>query len=200
MVAGPGGAAGAPESLSRRRALTGAGAAALALLVAGCGGRGTHAEKADLFSQASEERDADALLLDGALALELRLAAAYDAIAGRVSGSAAALVRRIAAQEAAHAQALSKAIEGLGGPPAPTSPAPSFAPPRSPQAALRLAHSEENRAIAFYIDALPKLSADNMLRPRIAAIVANEAEHLALLAGAIGEPQIPQSIVRGEAS
>ena len=200
----------APEALSRRCLIGSAAASAIAgMLLGGCGGCGGAAgaggrrsqEASVLFSQASEERDADALLLDAALALELRLGAAYGAIAARLGGTggAAALVRRIAAQEAQHAQALSKAIEGLGGPPAPTSPTPVFRAPRTARAALELAHREENRAIAFYIDTLPKLSADNALRARIAAVLANEAQHLALLAQALGQAPAPSSLVQGQA-
>lgn len=190
-------------ALSRRRlivAAAGGATGALGMLLAGCGSStSAHSEAANLYGEAREERLADALMLDAALSLELRLAALYRSIAPRLSGAAARLVRAVAAQEAQHADAVRHAILGLGGRPTPPEGAPAFASPRSAREALMRAHSEEERAIAFYIDALPKLSADDRLRAPMAAIVANEAEHLALLARALGEPPAPSSIVRGQA-
>jgi hypothetical protein len=48
------------------------------------------------------------------------------------------------------------------------------------------------------VDALPKLSADNNLRAPLASIMTNEAEHLTLLAQALGLPAV-QAFVRGQA-
>lgn len=187
--------------LSRRRLIAGAGtgaAGALAVLLSGCGGASKAANEArDLFGQASEERNADAAMLDAALEIELGLAAVYKAIEPRLSGAARTLVRGIAAQESEHAASLRKAIQGLGSVPTFSAAKPVGAP-RNAGDALGLAYSEENRAIAFYVDALPKLSADNNLRAPLAAIMTNEAEHLALLARTLRLPPV-QAFVTGQA-
>jgi rubrerythrin len=187
--------------LSRRRLIAEAGtgaAGALGVLLSGCGGGTTAANEArNLYGQASEERNADAAMLDAALEIELSLAALYAAIEPRVPRAPRALVRRIAAQEHAHAQSLRKAIQGLGGVPT-ALPAKPVGAPRNAGDALGVAVREENRAIAFYVDALPKLSADNKLRAPLASIMTNEAEHLTLLAQALGLPAV-QAFVRGQA-
>jgi rubrerythrin len=196
--------AGAP-GVSRRRLIAGAGtgaAGAVAVLLSGCGANAKSKEAKDLYGQASEERSADAAVLDAALDVELRLAAVYAAIEPHVSGAARTLVRRIAGQEQTHAASLRRAIQGLGTFPI-TQTVAKVAAPRTQAAALELAVREENRAIAFYIDALPKLSADNSLRPPVSGIVTNEAEHLAVLAhafgapGSPGVPVVPQAFVQG---
>jgi rubrerythrin len=187
--------------LSRRRLIAAAGtgaAGALGLMLSGCGSTSAAKEAGDLYGQASEERTADAAMLDAALEVELALAAVYAAIEPRLSGTARALARRIVGQEQLHATALRKAIQGLGGVPQ-VLPAKAVAAPRSSADALQLASREENRAIAFYVDAIPKLSADNKLRAPVAAIMTNEAEHLVLLAQVLGGSVAPQAFVRGEA-
>jgi rubrerythrin len=190
------------DELSRRRLLAGTGAGAvLTALLGGCGSGSTskRSEGADLYKMASEERFADAVLLSGALDVEARLADVYALIASAVTGRGRGLVGRIAAQERAHTTALVKSIQALGGQPPPANRGAPLRRPRSATEALRLASATENEAIAFYIDALPKLSTDNKLRSPVATIMTNEAEHLALLSRALGEPAAPQSIVRGRA-
>ena len=64
---------------------------------------------------------------------------------------------------------------------------------------LRFAIELENTAIAAYIDALPKLSQGD-LRATAAAIVTNEAEHIAVLLDALGdEPGARTRFVTGKA-
>ena len=194
MVAGSGG-------VSRRRLVAGAGtgaAGALAALLSGCGSNAKSREAKNLYGQASEERSADAAMLDAALDIELSLAATYAAVEPHVSGRALVLVRRIAAQEREHADSLRKAIQGLAGIPI-TSAVPSVRAPRTSIEALQLALREENRAIAFYIDALPKLSTDNKLRAPVSGILTNEAQHLALVAQILGAPSVPEAFVLGQA-
>ena len=62
---------------------------------------------------------------------------------------------------------------------------------------LRFAVDLENTAIAAYIDALPKLGKGD-LRATAAAIIANEAEHVAVLLGALGMEQVPGAFVFGK--
>jgi rubrerythrin len=62
---------------------------------------------------------------------------------------------------------------------------------------LKFAVDLENTAIAAYIDALPKLGKGD-LRATAAAIVSNEAEHVAVLLGALGREQVPGAFVFGK--
>ncbi|MEA2191912.1 MAG: hypothetical protein QOI73_2033, partial [Solirubrobacteraceae bacterium] len=70
---------------------------------------------------------------------------------------------------------------------------------RSQTDVLRFAVDLENTAIAAYIDALPKLGKGD-LRATAAAIVSNEAEHVAVLLGALDEDQVPFAFVVGKAA
>jgi hypothetical protein len=64
---------------------------------------------------------------------------------------------------------------------------------------MRFAVDLENTVVAAYIDALPKLSKAD-LRSTAAAIVTCEAEHIAVLLGALGQPQAPAAFVVGRAA
>ena len=57
----------------------------------------------------------------------------------------------------------------------------------------------ENTAIAAYIDAIPRLNTAD-LRAEGAAIVGAEAEHLAVLNGALRQRSAPTAFVTGEAA
>ena len=61
---------------------------------------------------------------------------------------------------------------------------------------LRLTSQMENRVIAAYLDALPKLTSGE-IRARAASILASEAEHLSVIQGALGRPQVPTAFVVG---
>ena len=114
----------------------------------------------------------------------------------RLRGSARALALRLQAQERDHADGLSEAILQLGGTPSKPQPTYSFPRLRGQAAALRFATGIENRAIAAYMKTLPRLTSPD-LRGTAAAIVTDEAEHLAVLLGELGRPQLPQAFVTG---
>jgi hypothetical protein len=61
---------------------------------------------------------------------------------------------------------------------------------------LKLATMIENVAIAAYLDAIPRLTSGD-LRATAASVVTNEAEHLSVLLGAQGRPQVPTAFVVG---
>ena len=69
---------------------------------------------------------------------------------------------------------------------------------RTQRDVLLLANMIEHEAIAAYLDALPKLSSTD-LRAMAASIVTNEAEHVSVLLGALGRPQVPTAFVAGKA-
>jgi hypothetical protein len=179
----------AGELLSRRRALV--AAVAVAGAISGCGSAST------ATPTTPEVNGADADVLDALLAVENRAAAAYAHAAGRLSGAHRALARRLGVQEAAHAYALTGAIDRLGGVPTPAQTVYAFSA-RTAADALRLAAQVEDESIAACLDALPKLT-DLKARATVAAVVASDAEHAVLVAQARGLPALATAIVRGGA-
>jgi rubrerythrin len=187
------------EPLSRRRLLGMAGAGvvgASASLLAACGDD----TKDRSFQKAPDESDAaDVELLNSALDLELMVVAAYKAGAARLRGANLQVAKGFLEQEQEHADSLASAIRDAGG--MPNGPKSSYRFPRlrSQRDVLRFAVDLENTVIAAYIDALPKFSKAD-LRSTAAAIVTCEAEHISVLLGALGEPQVPAAFVTGRAA
>jgi rubrerythrin len=186
------------DPLSRRRLLGMAGvgvAGASAGLLVACGDD----TKSPNVQTAPDESDAaDVELLNASLDLELMVVEAYKAGAAALRGSNLQIAKGFLEQEQAHADTLASAIRDAGG--TPNGPKSSYDFPRlrSQRAALRFAVNLENTVIASYIDVLPKLSQGD-LRATTAAIVTCEAEHIAVLLGALGEPQVPAAFVTGRA-
>jgi rubrerythrin len=190
--------------LHRRRFFHVAGLGAATLLVA-CGeenkGQGPIAgEKAQESAPEPAESDvADVNVLNSALDLEHQAVAAYTAAMKVLRGENLRAARTLRDQERAHVQALSRAIQRLGGRPNQAQRDYRFPRLRTEDEVLRFAIRLENTAISAYIDALPQLNSAD-LRAEGAAIVANEAQHLAVLNGALRERAAPTAFVTGEAA
>ena len=165
-------------SLSRRALVAGAGVLALS----GCG----RSPGEDEPGGAPEDRTAtsrrgDIELLQAAHAMELEEARAYN---GRGGG----LHARFARIEAEHAQKLVEALEARDAKPGP-----------APAAGAREPLDAEARAIAFYLDMLPKIY-DAGLRTMIASILVVESEQLAALREREGQRPAPDAFVYGSAT
>jgi rubrerythrin len=143
-----------------------------------------------------ESDEADVELLNSALDLELMAVAAYKAGAAQLRGDVLAVGKLLLEQEQEHADGLMAAISDAGGKPNRARASYDFPELRSQTDVLRFAVDLENTAIAAYIDALPKLGKGD-LRATAAAIIANEAEHVSVLLGALGEEQVPDAFVLG---
>jgi rubrerythrin len=143
-----------------------------------------------------ESDEADVEILNSALDLELMAVAAYKAGAAHLQGDVLAVGKLFLEQEQEHADGLMAAIEDAGGRPNRAKKSYDFPELRSQTDVLRFAIELENTAIAAYIDALPKLG-EGDLRATAAAIISNEAEHVAVLLGALGEEQVPDAFVVG---
>ena len=174
------------------------GASAVAGTATLLGGCGDDTKLPSVATLPDESDDADVELLNSALDLELEAIAAYKLVAGQVAGDALQDVKRFLEQEQDHADALAAAIEEAGGMPNRAKAAYDFPRLRSADAALRFAVGRENVAIAYYVDMLPKLGKGD-LRATVASIMANEAEHVAVLREALGEQPVPAAFVVGEA-
>jgi hypothetical protein len=157
---------------STRRAILAAGALAVAPAAA---------------ARAQPASDAD--LLEDLLALERRLAGAYDAALERgVLG--AELARRLRDQERVHARGLERALDERGRRPADHAPARDAGlrrALRSGTAFGRYALALERRAVRAYVRGAVE-GRDDLLRPSLGAILACEAEHEVALREALGLP------------
>lgn len=177
------------DPLSRRRFFSASGVAVgggSAAFLAACGGGG------------KKEPSADVDILNSAINLENMAIAAYTAGAPMLTGEIRTLARQFLGQEKEHADALSQTVLQAGGRPDKPKSNYDFAKFGTQQEVLRLVAVMEKVAIAAYIDALPKLSSGD-LRATAASIVTDEAEHLAVLVGIMGEPQVPSAFVVGKA-
>jgi rubrerythrin len=184
------------DPLSRRRFFHMSGvsvASGSAVFLAACG---DDTKKASTLPDESD--DADVEILNSALDLELMAIAAYKAGAGKLKGDVLQVAQLFLEQEQEHADGLSAAIKDAGGKPNTARASYDFPELRNQRDVLRFAVDVENTAIAAYIDALPKLG-EGDLRATASAIVANEAEHVAVLLGALGEQQVPFAFVVGKA-
>jgi len=189
---------GPPQSRKAFLRTAGLGTAAgTTVLLSACGGssKDSSPDRGGPDGGASPD---DVRILNSALDMENVAASTYRAVAGELRGSAQAIAKLFAEQEQEHADGLAQAIRDLGGVPS----------ERRSQGALTVRGSTrrqvldqtvrlENRAIAAYLDALPKLSSPD-LRGTTAAILTSEAEHLSVLLGELGEPAVPQAFVTGK--
>jgi len=189
--------------LDRRRFFHVAGLGGATLLV-GCGkenkGQGPIAgEKPQESAPEPAESDVnDVNVLNSALDLEHQAVAAYTAALKVLRGENLRAARTFRDHERAHVQALSQAIKGLGGKPNQAQRSYRFPRLATEDDALRFAMTLENTAIAAYIDAIPRLNTAD-LRAEGAAIVGAEAEHLAVLNGALRQRSAPVAFVTGQA-
>jgi rubrerythrin len=127
--------------------------------------------------------------------------AAYRAGSRFLRGRALASAQSIVAQELAHARALERTVRSLGGRPVgplrPQEYSRSFPRLREASDALRFARDLERRIVRAYLEVL-QLVTDARLRPQLAAIVASEAEHLAVVSELRGEAAAPDAFVTGK--
>jgi rubrerythrin len=167
------------------------------VFLAACGG-----DDEEQTGQRRRGAQGDVEILNSALDLEHTAIAAYTAGAGLLRGEALEAGRTFLEQEQEHALGLRQAIRELGGTPNQAKAAQEYAKGfprlRSQSDVLRFALELENAAVAAYGDAIPKLS-DRRLRQTAAAINTNEAEHISVLLGALGRPQVPDAFVTGKA-
>ena len=137
---------------------------------------------------------ADAALLDSLLGLERHAIAAYSVAVPLLSPAASRAARQFLAQELAHAGEIEGLIAQAGARP---SRPPAFYDLGSPQgetALLALLHRAETAQLAGYLDAIPRLS-PSRLRAAAAAILANHAQHAAVLRGRLGLAAVPGALV-----
>jgi bacterioferritin (cytochrome b1) len=191
-------APGAVPASSRRSfvrtALTAAAGSGSAALVVGCSTRRHKAAPVETPGAKKSELQADVSLLNSVLDLEHRTIAAYTAGIPLLSGEPHAAARLFLDQEFEHAAELSALIHRGDGKPNLPSPSYALGNPRTEADVLALLHRIERDEIAAYLDLMPTLTY-GIVRSTIASILANEAEHISFVRGALGSTPVPSAFV-----
>lgn len=185
---------------SGRRRGFGRAAAVLALVltaalvcVGGCGDSGRGAET-------DPEKGSDAAILNEALAHELTLLDAYTHGRGIMRGPQRAVRRQLRAQEQEYVDAVTKAIRGLGGDTEAEPEELDLTDVETEADLLTLLYELESSALAFYIDAAPRLYT-SAPRTLSASLAAGHAQHLVVLRQGLGlgvAASVPEGFDGGE--
>jgi bacterioferritin (cytochrome b1) len=167
-------------------------AVALALAVGGCGDDGA--------SATDSEKAADAEILNAALDQELTAARAYAHGDELLRGPFRTVGREFRAQAQEHADAITKAIRGLGGEMEAEPGELDYSEVRSQADFLAFAYGLENVALTSYLEATPQLETPG---PRVlaAALAASHAQHLVVLRRGLGAgpaASVPEALEQGD--
>jgi bacterioferritin (cytochrome b1) len=190
-------APGEDDEGSRRWLLRGAGAAAggvATVLLAACGG--SHHVSAQTTTTTTAVHSRDVVLLNHLLDLEHIGIAAYTAgipllsPAGRMAG------QRFLTQELSHAGELAGLVNQAGGLPNKSKPSYDLGHPRTGDDVLKLLHEIERTQISAYLQAIPKVSMPST-RAALAAVLANDAQHIAVLRSELGRQAVPTALITG---
>jgi hypothetical protein len=109
---------------------------------------------------------------------------------------AAKAAQQFLAHELAHAQALSDLVRKAGGKPDEPRASYDLGNPATETEVLTLLRGLEDKQLAAYVRTLPLLS-PGKLRSAVAAIFANDAQHLAVLSAQLGKAAVPDAFVTG---
>jgi hypothetical protein len=178
---------------SRRGLLRAVGAGLAGAILAGCGSQSIRAQVQN--SRPVLHSDVD--LLNRLLHLEHVAIAAYTAGIPLLAPATHKAGQLFLNDEISHAGDIAGLVRAAGG--KPIKPAPSYAlgHPRTSQEVLTLLHNVENMQIAAYVDAIAVLR-PGTLKQQVASILANDAQHIAVVRAALGQPAIPSAFVTGK--
>lgn len=183
------------ESHSRRTLLAAAAGGALAIAggVTACSGSKPLRVK---VRSGVTVQSGDISILGGLLDLEQHTIAAYTAGIPLLASRYAKASKQFLSQELAHAQALTDLIRKAGGKPQKPHSSYALGHPTSDRQVLALVRDLESAQLAAYVDSIPLLT-PGRLRSAVAAIFANDAQHLAVLRQQLGQNPIPAAFVTG---
>lgn len=165
----------------------------LALAALGCGKSGQGAKT-------DPEKGSDAELLNAALAQELTALDAYTLGLPLLEGSLGAVGRQFRAHEQEYANAITKAIRGLGGDTEAEPGDLDFSEVKTQADFLVIAYELEGAALSAYLDAAPQLFTAAP-RTLAASLAAGHAQHLTVLRQGLGADLIeavPEAFDSGE--
>jgi rubrerythrin len=181
--------------LTRRTLLghwkAGIGAGAVIGLV-GCGG----STKPNLRQLPPAAKSTDVDLLNQALDLEHEAIAAYTAGIPLLDGRPKKAAQLFLEQELSHAGEMYGLIKQAGGRPNKAKASYDLGHPSTAMDVLRLLHDLEHRELRLYLGALTRLSPGSV-RAAVAAVLANDAQHVAVLRSALGMLPLPSPFVTG---
>src|SRR3954468_15010105 len=181
---------------SRRKFLAvGGGSTALAAFLAACGSDDsttttTSSMPAGGSSETAQFGKGDIGILNYALTLEYLETAFYADVvkSGLFKGADLATIKKFGEEEAEHVSALTAAVKGLGGKPAPE-PKTEF-PLKNAKSVLELAGTVENLGAAAYLGQAPNIESPEVLASAL-AIHSVEGRHAATLNTLLGESITP---------
>lgn len=182
------------SKLSRRHLVGASGAAGAAAVVAGCGLLPKAAPPLKKISGMVHSTDVP--ILESLLRLEYHLAYAYTASAPRLTGYGLKLARWFLPDELVHVGVISELLKVAHVKPNTSAGTFVLGHPRDADEVLAMLHALENEAIRAYQHAIPDLSSGT-LRAIVAAIMANEGQHVALVRAAQGLEPVPAALVTG---
>lgn len=184
------------DQRSRRWLLRAAGGGAggvAAIVLAACGG--SHRVSArTITTPPVHSRDVE--LLNHLLDLEHIGIAAYTAGIPLLPPSGRMAGRRFLIQELSHAGELAGLVSQAGGLPNKSKPSYDLGHPRTSADMLKLLHEIERSQISAYLQAIPKLAMPSS-RAALAAVLANDAQHIAVLRSQLGRQAVPAALVNG---
>jgi bacterioferritin (cytochrome b1) len=162
--------------------------------LAGCGGSAQAHDAVTTVPQIVRQTDVE--LFNRSLDLERRSIAAYTAGIPLLTGTEAKAAEQFLSQEMEHAGELLALIHAAGGTAIPRVASYNLGHPRTAREVLALLYQFENRQIAAYVDAIPKLS-PGLVRGSVASILANDAQHVSVLRLGLGSSPTPSAFVTG---
>jgi hypothetical protein len=180
-------------SSSRRGLLRVAGAGLGAALLAGCGGSSLKAQVHD----AKPVLHSDVEELNHLLDLEHWAIAAYTAATPLLPSATVKAGKLFLNDELSHAGDLAGMVRAAGG--KPIKPRPSYPLgdlPRTSDEVLGVLHTVEQALITGYLDTIPRLR-PGTVKQQVASILANDAQHLAVVRAALHQPAVPSAFVTG---
>jgi rubrerythrin len=182
---------------STRRALLGHWQSAVtAGAVLGLAGCGKSSDKPNFHALPPAAKSADAILLNQALDLEHEAIAAYTAGIPLLDGRAKKAAQLFLTQELSHAGEMHGLVKQAGGRPNKPKASYDLGRPGSALDVLRLLHAIEQRELRLYFGALTRLSPGSV-RAAVAAVLANDAQHLSMLRSVLGLVPVPSAFVTG---
>ena len=181
---------------TRREALGRAGGAGLLAYTAGLAGCGSSGSRGRLGALPAQARELNLTILRQGLELERQAIAAYTAGIPLLKGRVQQAARRFLDQEISHAGALAALIKQGRGKVSKPRANYTLGQPRSSKEVLGLLHGLEQAQLAFYVKMVPSLTPGSLVA-ELGSLLANDAQHVAILRGALGLPPLTGAFVTG---
>jgi Ferritin-like domain len=176
---------------SRRQAIAAAATGGGGLLLAGCGSRTLRSR----VKKGARVAPADVDVLNRLLEVEYHAVAAYTAGIPFLSRLERKAAEQFLGQDVTHASTLAGLIKQAGGKAIKPSASYNLGRPRRADI-LALLQELEAQQLGAYIQTIPQLT-DGKLRSTAAAMMANDAQHLAVLRQQRGQSPIPSPFATG---